>query len=294
MTDKKETKVVIKRYKDCKVVRQEYTPLWRDVQDYVSPSRIIKDNFEDYTSKSQQKDIYINDPTAYIAVTQAADYILGIIWGSGNNVFQLEPSRYVKDLLGDENQLDEYYKWSSSVLIDEMNHSESGLIPALKSHTQDQSSFGTSGVGAYPNKDFVENKAENALQFKRYGVYNACIDEGANGKIDVVYSIHHWRVSRIIKEFAVINGELDKKEFAKLPDEIQKTYNSGNYTQKFKIVHGVLPHEDYSVGKIGKRGTRYKGFWFYEPEEHIFAEEYYKTAPIAMARSIKISDEVYS
>lgn len=289
----KEKDIVIKRYQDCKTTRQEYTSLWKDVQYYVAPSERIRDTFEDDTNRSDQKDIYINDPTAYIAATQAADYILGIIWGNGDDVFQFVPSRHVKDLLQDPAQLDDFFQWATGRALAEMNHSEGGLIPSLKSHTLDQSTFGTSGVGGYINTDYVENKADNALQFNRYGVYNSCIDEGANGKINVVYSVHNWRVSRIIDEFAVLNGKLNKKLLAKLPDAITKAYDAGNYNQRFKIVHGVLPHSDFSIGKAGKKGTKFKGFWFYEPENNVFSEEYYKEMPIAMCRSIKVTDQIY-
>ena len=35
----------------------------------------------------------------------------------------------------------------------------------------------------------IEGKSDNILQFNRYGVYNACFDEGANGKINVIFPL---------------------------------------------------------------------------------------------------------
>lgn len=289
----KEKDIVVQRYKDCKTERQKYISLWNDINKYVSIATDINTEFEDNKNESKQRDRYINDPTAYIATTQLTDYLIGLIWGIGDGVFDLVPNDYIKDQIEDENELNEFYNHATSVALREINHPEAGFLSCLSSFIQGQITYGTSGTGCYPSKDYIEGKADNILQFNRYGVYNACFDEGANGKINVIFSVRNWRLARIIDEFAVKGEQIDKELFEKLPTEIKKAYNAKEFNKKFKIIHGILPHKDYSVGKIGIKGTKYKGFWFLESEGNIFYEEYYRELPVAICRSIKIDNQVY-
>ncbi len=288
-----ESKIVIQRYQDCKAERQKNIKLWQDINTFVALTTDINSEFEDGGDDNKQRDRYVNDPTAYIAVTQLTDYLSGLLWGTGDEVLDLVPNDYIKDQLSDDGELNEFYSHATNIFLREMNHPDAGFLGCLQSFVQDQVTYATSGTGCYPSKDYIEGKGENILQFNRYGVYNSCFDEGANGKINVIFSVRNWRLSRIIDEFAVKNDEVDKELFNKLPDDIKKAYDKKQFNQKFKIVHGILPHKDYSVGKIGKIGTKYKGFWFDEKEGKIFSEEYYRELPVAVCRSIRVSNKVY-
>lgn len=55
-----------------------------------------------------------------------------------------------------------------------------------------------------------------------------------------------------------------------------------------------MRRDDYDPKLAGKRGTKYIGLWFLDdsPEE-IFAEEDFKTMPIAICRQIKVRGEVW-
>lgn len=288
-----EKELIFKRWQDAKSIRSQYTDLFRDIQDYVSPTRTINEDFEEDTYGNRQRDVYINDPTAYMASTQAADYLHGILWGNGQKAFRLVPSEDLKRLLQSPDQLDTYFNFITEQCLAQMRHSECGFSTVLKGHCLDQQTFGTSGGGCYPNKRYIEGQASNALQFKSYGVWNSCFDEGDNGKIDVIFTAHNWYLSRIIDEFAVLDDEINNELYNKLPSEIRKAHEGKEFTRKFKIIHAILPHREYSMGKKGKKGTKYKGFWLYEPSHEIFAEEYYAELPVSAGRAIKYPNEVY-
>lgn len=288
-----EKQIVLQRYEDCKTERQKNIKLWKDVNKYVAIASDIASEFEDSVDESKQRDKYINDPTAYIATTQLTDYLVGLIWGTGEDVLALEPNDYILNQVSNSDELNEFYRHATAVTLREFNHEEAGFLGALTSFIQGQVNYGTSGAGCYPSKEYIEGQAENILQFNNYGVYNSCFDEGKNGKISVVYSVRHWRLARIIDEFAVKEEGIDEELFNKLPKEIKDAYDKKEYNKKFKIIHGILPHKDYSVGKIGKKGTKYKGFWFTEESKKIFFEEYYREMPAAVCRSIRIANKIY-
>jgi hypothetical protein len=220
-----EKQIVIQRYKDSKAERQKYVSKWSDINKYVAIGSDINTAFEDVSSEGAQRDRYINDPTAYIATTQLTDYLMGVIWGAGTEVLDLVPSNYIKDKLDDETAVNDFYAYATEVLLTEMNHPDAGFLGSLNDFMRSQIEYGTSGSGCYPSKDYIEGKADNKLQFNSYGVYNSCYDEGANGKINVVFSVRNWRLSRIIDEFAVKDGRVDVELFSKLPDEFKKAYN---------------------------------------------------------------------
>ena len=80
MIDEKETKLIIDRYSELKSERTKYIPRWREIQNYVAITNEINSDFEDNYDKNKQKDVFINDPTAFTCVNQAGDYLAGILW----------------------------------------------------------------------------------------------------------------------------------------------------------------------------------------------------------------------
>lgn len=270
-------------------------PVWDDISLFVGigldPDYL---RFNNQSKAAQPLDTYVEDPTAAISVNQAGDYTLGIMWGTGDKVFKMKPSRYVKQLV-DESEVNKFFDFATEQALYHMNHESAGLSTSLRPYVYDQFSFGTSGVGAFLNKSFINRIDENALLFRSFGVDNTVIDEGKGGQVDIVFAMYHWRVNRIISEFGKTNGVVDKQKTAKIPKPIMDAFNSGNFNEEFNIVFGFYPREDYEPKLKGKRGTRYKGVWFMDDQKNneCFFEEDFADRPVAMARAIKVRGEVY-
>lgn len=288
-----EISIVRDRYAKSKAERSKYLPLWQDISKYINPINDVNETFETTSSKGDAKDFYLNDSTAMLSVFQSADYLLGILWGSGTNVFDIVPSRQVEEIADDKESIDSYYQFVTQAVEEQMTHPQAGFYNAAICMLQDQKSYGTSGTGAFPNPAFKKNKAENAIIFKHYGVHNTCVDEGNGGKLDVIFNVNTWRTHRVVKEFAYVEDEFNKELFDKLPYEVKKAYEEKDYNKEFKVINGIMPNSDFMVGKKGKAGTKYKGVWFLENEGDIFYEEYFKELPIAMTRDIQASGHIY-
>lgn len=290
ITDKEQS-LVIERFKDLKQERTRYTPRWREIREYVSITNEVNAEFEDTRQPSEQKDIYINDPTAFISVNQAGDYLAGILWNL--NAVTLEPSKYIKDK-AQGSDLSNFYKKATEVFLEQMNATDAGFHSVLKSYCYEQFSFGTSGIGTFKSKEFENKQSECCLTFKPFGVWNTAIDEGANNKIDVVYTVYHWRLNQIIEEFCYQDGFLNNELVEKLPDEIKEAYNANKFNQKFKLVFGVLPNSSYAMETRGKNGAKYKGYWFIDNSSNkVFKVEYFDKMPISMCRAIRVNNQVY-
>ncbi len=278
-----------------KINGERYKPIWDDISKYTGITVEPDYMWHNKQSKDVQLDEFVDDPTSAISVNQAGDYLIGIMWGTGQQVFDIVPSRYVLEL-EDKAVLENWYSFATSQTLYHMNHAEAGLHTALRPYAYDQMSFGTSGIGCFPNNDFKQRLADNALIFRGYGIDNTRIEEGKAGVPDIVGCIYHWKVRRIINEFASTDGVVDATKLAKLPQSIKMAYASGSRNEEeFDIVCLVFPRADFDPKLKGKRGTRYRGVWFMDKqnENTIFYEEDFAEKPIAMARQIKVRGEVY-
>lgn len=287
----KEEKLVIERFRELKTERGEYIKRWKDVQNYVAITNEINTEFEDNQQPNEQKDVFINDPTGFICVNQAGDYLAGILWNL--NAVTLEPSEYIKNKSAGTD-ISEFYKKATKKFLEQMNATDAGFQSILKSSCYEQFSYGTSGIGTFKSKEFEKGQSECCLSFKPYGVWNSCIDEGSNNKIDVVYTVYHRRLNQIIEEFCYRDGELSEELVKDLPDEMQRAIENNKFNQKFKIVFGILPNNSFVMGKRGKNGARYKGYWFIENSENkVFKVDYFNKMPIAMSRAIRVNNQIY-
>lgn len=285
-----------KLWSDLKTNGDRYKPIWDDISKFtgisVQPDYMWNNN---QLNVSRKLDEYVDDPTSAISVNQAGDYLIGIIWGTGDKVFDIVPSRYVLEL-ADQPTLDNWYSFATNQALYHINHPEAGFHTALRPYAYDQFSFGTSGIGVFANKDFVNKTADNALMFRNYGIDNTRIDEGRSGVPDVVGVIYRWAVNRVIGEFAMSgDGKMDSAAFNKLPKQIKDAWNKGDYNQQFNIVCLIYPQTDFDPKLRGKRGARFKGVWFMDDasDNSPFYEEYFTEKPIGVARQIKVRGEVY-
>ena len=290
--NEKENKLVTDRFQELKTERNKYISRWKDVKNLVSITNEVNSEFDDTQQPNEQKDVFINDPTAFICTNQAGDYLAGILWGL--NAITLEPSEYIKKKAKGAD-LSEFYKKATEITLEQMNATDAGFQSILKSYCYEQFSFGTSGIGTFKSKEFENGQSECCLSYKAFGVWNTCIDEGAGNKIDVVYTVYNWRLNKIIEEFCLNDeGNFDEARFKDMPEEIQKDYEANRFNTKHKIIFAVLPNNHFCMGKRGKNGAKFKGYWFLDnADKKIFKVDYFNKMPIAMCRAIRVNGQVY-
>jgi len=281
-------------YTAAKSVRDQYTPLWNDIAKYTGISVDPRYSWSANGNKSKQLDEFVDDPTSAICVNQFGDYLVGIMWGTGDRVFDIVPSRYVSELV-DPNTLQDFYSFATDQTLYHMNHADAGYTTALRPYAYDQAAFGTSGIGIFPNANFKNRTEENALICRNYGVDNLAIDEGKTGMIEIVFATYHWKVNRIVGEFATTGGAVDMKKLKLLPKPVQKAYAAKSFNQEFRLVFGAFPRQDYNPALQGKRGQRYAGVWFLDDSasHDVFFEESFSERPVSVCRQIKVRGEVW-
>jgi len=291
----KDTQNIWQLYTACKTEREQYTPLWKDIEKFVGIQVNTDYTYDNaVTNKSRQLDEFVDDPTAAIATNQFGDYLIGILWGNGDKVFDIIPSRYVKEYV-DEADVAEFYSFATEQTLYHMNHPDAGYTSALRPYAYDQSAFGTSGIGTFPNQAFKRRVAENALVCRSYGPDNLAIDVGQNGMVEIVFATYHWKINRIVGEFCMTGAVVDMKKVEKLPEPMRDAYKGGQFNTEFCLVFGYFPRDDYDPKFQGTRGTRYRGVWFLDNKSYNkpFFEESFSEKPIPVTRQILVRGEVW-
>lgn len=288
--NEKEESLVIEKFSQLKSDRTKYVRLWKDVQDYVAITNNVNSEFETESKEGKEKDVFINDPTGFICTNQAGDYLAGILWNL--EAITLEPTDEIKKASGGSD-LSAFYKKATKITLDQMNSTDAGFLSILKSYGYDQFAYGTSGIGVFRSKEYDDEQTECCLNFKAYGVHNSCFDEGANNKINVIYTVYEWSVNRIVEEFCIVSGEFSEQAFEALPEKIRNAYNAQKLNEKHKLVFGILPNKFYRLDKRGKVGAKFKGYWFIESERKVFHVEYFSELPVAICRFIRVNGQVY-
>lgn len=284
------------RYAEMKIAWEKKRGDWVEIAKFVGITVDMNYINNQGKDKDNQRDpdFFVDDPTAAISVNQAGDYMLGIMWGTGEGVLNIKPSRYVLELV-DEALVEDWYDFATDQTLYHMNHQDAGFSTAMRPYAYDQSSFGTSGIGAFKNNQFEEGIDDNALVFRNYGVDNTLMDEGKSGQPEIVAAVYNWKLNRIISEFCKTNGSVDDAKLENMPEKIKKAFKESNLNEVFQIVFMFFPREDYDPRLKGKRGSRYRGVWFMDDKDNgkIFSEESFRDRPIAMARAIKVRNETY-
>ena len=282
-------------YTELKANGERYKPIWNRISQVTGITVQPDYEWTNQSVKSKQLDEFVDDPTSAISVNQAGDYLVGIMWETGENVFKVKPSRWVKALV-DENVVKNWYRYVTEQTLYHMNHPDCGYVAALQPYAYDQFSFGTSGIGLFKNMAFLRGIDENCMVARNYGIDNTRIKEGKSGGPDFGYAIYHWTCARIIEEFCMPDGTVMNEELANLPQPIQNAWTQRNLTQEFDLVFLWMPREDFDPKLLGRKGYKWRGVWFMDSgnsSNRIFCEESFRERPVNMCRQIKVRGEYY-
>ena len=67
----------------------EYRPIWDDVAKFTGIN--VDTDHINQPKTPDKKDVLVDDPTSAISVNQFGDYLVGIMWGTGEKVLDFQP-----------------------------------------------------------------------------------------------------------------------------------------------------------------------------------------------------------
>jgi hypothetical protein len=218
------------------------------------------------------KDIF--DNTATKAAETAASSILGQLWPSAAQSFELIRSRNISDT--EENR--EYLRIATEEAISIMDDSRSGLAVALTEVSYDDVVFGTVGLGVFKAK---KNKAL-PIRYVSWDVKTMYIDEDENKLVDTVYNEKTMTVRQAVLEYGLENVSATTKE----------KFGNGQESDNLVIVHAIEPRMEGDRTKFGNKSMPIASIHFEFQSEKILKESGFDEMPVFVTRLRKAMGEI--
>ncbi len=248
--------------------RSTWNTMYQILGEYVSQ---IKQNFE---TQPTQGDFLVNeiyDSTGPFAAHAAASTLMGMLWpGTAGQSIEIVPP---DDLDDESTELTDFYERMTSRLTRAMDDPNANLSLSLDEYMLDQMIFGTSGIG-------VDKGDVSKLLYRPYGVKEAYIDEGRNGRVSKCFIFYEWTVNRTVDEYG-----LDK-----VSEKTREKYNGDKGNEKIKILHVVRPRREKKAEK-GKLAMAYESLHLEYETDHLIQEDGFHEMPIMFGRFRKLNYE---
>ncbi|MBT5303857.1 MAG: hypothetical protein HOL31_02105 [Candidatus Scalindua sp.] len=214
------------------------------------------------------------DNTANKAAETAASSILGALWPSAAQSFELLPARGLEDT--EENR--EYLRFATEEIISIMDDSRSGLSIALTEVSFDDVVFGTTGLGVFKTKE----NSVLPVRYVSWDVKMMHIDEDENKFVDTIYNEKSMTVRQMVLEYGLEN----------LSAVNQEKFNNGQETDKVAVIHAIEPRIEGSRTKFGNKSKPIASIHFEEKSEKILRESGFDEMPVLVTRLRKAMGEV--
>lgn len=250
--------------------RSTWNTMYQILGEYVSQ---IKQNFETQPTQGEFLVNEIYDSTGPFASQAAASALLGMLWpGTAKQAIEiLAPD----DIDEPSTELVDFYEKMTSRLGRAMDDPKANLALSLDEYMLDQMVFGTAGVG-------VDRGDDSKLLYRPYGVKEAYIDEGRNGRVNKAFIFYEWTVARLVDEYG-----LDK-----VSEKTRKKFDSNNTNERVKVLHAIYPRKEKKAEK-GKLAMPYESIHMEYDDCYVIKEDGFFEMPIYFSRFRKLNYEKY-
>lgn len=250
--------------------RKNWDEMYQVVGEYVSQ---IKQNFQECPQPGEFLVGDIFDSTGPFAAHTSASALLGMLWpGSAKMSIEIIPPDDMEDI---DTELNEFYERMTARATSAMDDPRANLALAFDEYMLDQIIFGTSGVG-------VEAGDESLLLYKPYGVKEAYIDEGKNGRVARYFLFYEWTVRRAVDEYGIDN----------VSEKIREKYMSNKFQDRVKILVYVCKRGEKKA-RAGKLAMEYAAYHYDYDGGFLLREDGFHEMPAAFGRFKKLNYERY-
>lgn len=262
-------KEVLADFNALKAERSNWDTMYQVLGEYVSQ---VKQNFQASPAPGEFLIGDVFDSTGTFAAQSSASALLGYLWpGTAKQAVEIAPP----DDLEINGELAEFYERMTSRLVMAMDDPNANLSMSLDEYMLDQMVFGTSGIG-------VEDGYESKLLYKAYGVKEAFIEEGRNGRVNKAFLFYEWTVARVVAEYGIDN----------VSEKTRKKFTDGKTRDMVKVLMAILPRTEKKAKK-GKLAMPYASLHIEYDNKHTLKEEGFHEFPIAFGRFRKLNYERY-
>ena len=197
-------KNILAKHKALKAIKNPWLEHFQLIGEFI---HLRKQNFTETnpTGAFLTRDIF--DNTAGRDSSIMASALIGALWPNGAQSIQFTPARGMKDSEANK----EFFKTMTDEVVSLMDSPRAGLTVALGEYMNDQSSFGTSGVGVFKNED-SRTKKNVPILYKAWDVKTMTIAEDQFGFIDTIYNETEITIEQAVKEYGLENLSAKSRE----------------------------------------------------------------------------------
>ncbi len=274
-------KAVVAKNKALKAIKLPWLEHFQLIGEFIN---LRKQNFTESnpTGAFLTRDIF--DSTASRDSSIMSSALVGALWPNGAQSIQFLPARGMKD--SEENK--KYFKFMTDEVVSLMDSPRAGLTVALGEYMEDQSAFGTSGIGVFRNEDSTTKKNTPVL-YKAKDVKTMSIAENQFGFVDTVYDETEMTIEQAVKEYGEENLSAKSRELFR---------NGKGFEEKIKVLHAIEPRLDGDPTKFGNKDMPIASIHIElgggsGNGGKILRESGYDSMPIFVTRFRKLLGEVY-
>ena len=152
--------------------------------------------------------------------------MLGMLWPEGERNFCLKLARNITDTKENRDFINE----QSDRLLEQMNHTNAGLVLSLNEYMRDDVTFGTAGIGVFDSPEHEHYECD--LLFQPWDTKRTTIEEGPNGLVNRIYYEVEKTVEQVVLEFGIEN----------VSDDTRNAYKDGkNKYSRLAVLHAIEP-----------------------------------------------------
>ena len=233
-----------------------------------------KQNFTEVNQQGAFLTRELFDNTAAKAAETAASSILGQLWPSAAQSFELILARGLEDT----QEHRDYMRFITDEAITIMDDSRSGLSVALTELSLDDVVFGTVGLGIFKTK----KGSKLPIRYVSWDVKMMHIDEDENHIIDTIIAEKPMTIRQMVLEYGLEN----------LSATNQEKFNNGQETDVETIIHAIEPRLEGSRTKYGNKSMPVASIHFELKSEKILIESGFDEMPVLVTRLRKAMGEV--
>ena len=209
--------------------RAPFIEVWKDVNDYILPSRGMSWLREDRSSPISSK---ILDNTASLASDILVSGLLSGMAGPTIRWFALEHPDFRA------NEIYEVQEWTHE--SSEITHSNLLKTNAYNNFNlvfKDCSGFGTAAM-------LMERDFKNYLRTEVFEAGSYLISQNANKEIDTFIRETRMSVRQIVEKFCT-NPLTNEADLSNVSNSVAHNWKKGNHEEQVNITHAIYPNEKY-------------------------------------------------
>lgn len=276
--DQESPKAALRREADrlrsqLKAERREWEPTWHRISHYIVPTRARRCNTMFESEQRSKKWANIVDPTATIAHSNLAAFMMAGITSPARQWFKLSTN---DDIVNDDAEAKAWLDVAQTRL--ERVLSSSNFYSSMQQIYEEVSAFGTGAC-------LISEDQADVVRFYPLTVGEYFVGTDDRGEVDTLIREYRSNVAQLVRKFGIENCS----------ESVRNLWERQIFTQPLDVVHAIIPNTLVDRRALGWQKSEWIGVYYERASsnEHVLRVEGHARKPFFCPRWSALSDESY-